>query len=166
MPIRAHRGEKLRLALSAAAIAIAVLMLITTHAAYAQDRFTKIIEGAGESTVNASGELVNQKRVAVQAEITKRPPSLDELGLKLPPGSKLQVVQTARQLAQYHPVWRVYEFSVSLPRDAFISHFESQGLTFDIHSNLLRFPGSEDFVDGLFGEQISSFRVWRKPKKL
>ncbi|MCO5125081.1 MAG: hypothetical protein M9915_15225 [Rhizobacter sp.] len=26
-----------------------------------------------------------------------------------------------------------------------------------------RFPGSEDFIDGLFGEQLSGFRVWRKP---
>lgn len=80
----------------------------------AQDRFTGIIDGAAESTVTSGGFIVNQKRAAIQAEITRRPPSLAELGIKVPQGSKLRAEQTARQIAQYHPVWRVYDFSVAI----------------------------------------------------
>ncbi|MCB2021060.1 MAG: hypothetical protein KDG44_09660, partial [Burkholderiaceae bacterium] len=96
-------------------------------------------------------------------EITKRPPTPAELGIKLPQGSRLRAEQTARQIAQYHPVWRVYDYSVAMSRGALIQHFERQGLILDPSANVLRFPGSEDFIDGPFGEQLSGFRVWRKP---
>ncbi len=141
----------------------ASLMCCLASVTLAQDRFTSIIDGAAESTVTSGGFVVNQKRVAIQAEITQRLPTPAELGIKLPQGSKLRVEQTARQIAQYHPVWRVYDFSVDIPRSAFIQHFERQGLILDPSANVLRFPGSEDFIDGLVGEQFSGFRVWRRP---
>jgi len=145
------------------AIITASLTCCLASVSLAQDRFASIIDRAAESTVTSGGFIVNQKRVAIQAEIAKRPPSSAELGVKVPQDSKLRTEQTARQIAQYHPAWRVYDFSVFMPRSAFIQHFERQGLSLDPSANVLRFPGSEDFIDGLVGEQISSFRVWRKP---
>ena len=99
--------------------------------AWASDRFTSIVESAGESTVTSGGFLVNQKRVAVQKELAKRPPTPEELGVKLPPKSVLMLEQTARQIAQYHPVWRVYEYRVQMPRAEFTRYFQEQGLAFD-----------------------------------
>ena len=133
----------------------------------AADRFTRIIEHAGESTVTKGGFIVNQKRAAVQKELSQRPPTTAELGVKLPPKASLKHEQTARQIAQYHPVWRVYDFRLSMPRSEFIKFFEAQGLVFDIHKNVLLFPGAAPdnagFIDGLFGNVISEFRIWRKP---
>ena len=129
----------------------------------ASPRFTPIIEGAPESAVQ-NGSLVNFRRVAVQKELSQRPPTAAELGLRLPPKSALQLETTARQIAQYHPVWRVYEYKTTMPRAELIRHFEAQGLRFDIHKNQVLFPGaatadSAEFIDGLDGK----FRVWRRP---
>ena len=129
------------------------------------DRFTKIVEEGGEPTVTAGGNLVNQKRVAVQKELSKRAPTSDELGVRLPVGAKLELARTARQIAQYHPVWRVYDYRVELSRAEFIEHFQQQGLTFDRSANNLKFGNAgDDFIDGLYGDTIKSFRVWRRPQ--
>lgn len=145
------------------AIITAALLFSLSGTALSRDRFGPIVEAAPEPSLNANGDLVNHQRVAVQAEITKRPPTAAELGVAVPKGSKLNIKRTALQIAQYHPVWRIYDFEISMPRSALIQHFESQGLTFDKSANVLRFPGSEDFVDGLFGQNVSGFRIWRKP---
>jgi len=141
--------------------------LATAFAAVAEDRFTSIVESAGESTVTSGGFVVNQKRVAVQKEITRQPPTPAELGVKLPANAALNLERTARQIAQYHPIWRVYDFRVSMPRQEFIQFFEAQGLIFDSHRNELLFPGAPPkdagFVDGLYGDPIREFRVWRRP---
>jgi hypothetical protein len=133
----------------------------------ASDRFTVIIEEAGEPTVAKGGFLINQKRAAVQGELSRRPPTAAELGVRLPPKASLKLEDTARQIAQYHPVWRVYDFRLSMPRAEFIQFFEAQGLTFDTHKNALIFPGTApkdaEFIDGLVGDPISEFRVWRRP---
>ena len=129
------------------------------------DRFSKIVEEGGEPTVTAGGYLVNHKRIAVQRELAQRPPTPDELGVKVPSGSKLQLEQTARQIAQYHPAWRIYEYRVAMPRAEFIEYFQKQGLTFDKSANNLKFGNAgEGFIDGLSGETIQSFRIWRKPQ--
>lgn len=147
---------------AAAAVAVAA-----AAAAAAVDRFTSIVEQAGEPTVTKSGFLVNQKRVAVQAELSRRPPTSAELGVKLPDKAALKLEQTARQIAQYHPVWRVYDYRLSMPRAELIRFFQAQGLVFDTHKNVLLFPGSApddaEFIDGLFGDTVSGFRVWRRP---
>ena len=141
--------------------------LATAFAAVAEDRFTSIVESAGESTVTSGGFVVNQKRVAVQKEITRQPPTPAELGVKLPANAALNLEKTARQIAQYHPIWRVYDYRVSMPRQEFIQFFEAQGLIFDSHRNELLFPGAPpndaEFVDGLYGDPIREFRVWRRP---
>ena len=133
----------------------------------AMDRFTPILEQAGESTVTKGGFIVNQKRIAIQSELARRPPTTAELGVKVPPKARLKLEQTARQIAQYHPIWRVYDFQLSMARSEFVKFFEAQGLVFDIHKNVLLFPGAAandaEFIDGLFGDPISEFRVWRRP---
>ncbi len=129
------------------------------------DRFTKVVEEGGDPPVTAGGILVNQKRIAVQKELAQRPPTEGELGLKLPSGSKLQLEQTARQIAQYHPVWRIYEYRIELSRAEFIEFFQKQGLTFDQSANNLKFGNAGgDFIDGLSGETVTSYRIWRKPQ--
>ena len=100
------------------------ISLLLTSAFANADRFARIVEEGGEPTVTAGGYLVNQKRAAVQRELTQRPPTQDELGVKLPPGSKLQFELTARQIAQYHPAWRIYEYRVDMPRSEFIEYFQ------------------------------------------
>lgn len=143
------------------------LGLVLPAVCAATDRFTPIVEQAGEPTVTNSGMLVNQKRVAVQSELARRPPTTAELGVKLPPKAALKLERTALQIAQYHPRWRVYDFKLSMPRAEFIKFFEAQGLTFESHKNVLLFPGagpdSAEFIDGLFGDPISEFRIWRRP---
>lgn len=150
------------LASLALALAVALPAVCT-----ATDRFTQIIEQAGESTVTKGGFIVNQKRVAVQKELARRLPTTAELGVKLPPKASLKLEQTARQIAQYHPVWRVYDFRISMPRSEFVKFFEAQGLVLDTHKNALLFPGTApndaEFIDGLFGDLISEFRIWRRP---
>ena len=149
-----------------ASIALGLVVCLPAVAA-AADRFTPIVEQAGEPTVTKSGFLVNQKRVAVQIELSRRPPTSAELGVKLPDKAVLQLEQTARQIAQYHPIWRVYDYRLSMPRAELIRFFQAQGLVFDTHKNMLLFPGSPpenaEFVDGLFGDTVSGFRVWRRP---
>lgn len=141
--------------------------LLTAFAAVAADRFTRIVEQAGESVVNGGGFIVNQKRVAVQRELSRQAPTQAELGVKLPPRAVLKLEQTARQIAQYHAVWRVYDYRLAMPRKEFIQFFEAQGLVFEVHRNVLLFPGAEpdaaEFIDGLFGDPIQEFRVWRRP---
>ncbi len=133
----------------------------------AADRFTQIIAQAGESTVTKGGFVVNQKRVAVQKELSRRQPTAAELGVKLPTKASLKLERTALQIVQYNPVWRVYDFHVSMPRPEFIKFFEAQGLVFDTHRNVLLFPDTAandaGFIDGLFGDVISEFRIWRRP---
>ena len=149
-----------------ARIALA-LGVVLPAASAAADRFTPIVEQAGGPTVTQGGVLVNQQRVAVQSELSRRPPMAAELGVKLPEKSMLKLEPTARQIAQYHPVWRVYDYRLSMPRPEFIKFFEAQGLVFDVHKNTLLFPGAAPddaaFIDGLFGDTISGFRVWRRP---
>ncbi|MCE9658712.1 MAG: hypothetical protein K8R60_09155 [Burkholderiales bacterium] len=143
-------------------LAIGLLLAATCATA---DRFARIVEEGGEPTVTAGGYLVNQKRVAVQKELTQRPPTPGELGLTLPPGAKLQIEGTARQIAQYHPAWRVYEYRIEMSRAAFVEHFQKQGMSFDRSANNLKFGnGSGDFIDGFSGETMKSFRIWRKPQ--
>ena len=143
---------------------LCLLVMALSSASAMADRFTKIVDEGGESTVTKGGNLVNQKRVAVQKELTQRPPGAEVLGVALPPRSTLALEQTARQIAQYHPVWRVYDYRVEMPRQAFIEHFQKQGLRFDVHANQMKFGNGDEFVDGLFGDPIKSFRVWRRPQ--
>lgn len=160
----AARRRRISKILTRIALTLAVTLPAVCAAA---DRFTPIIEQAGGSAVTKGGFVVNQKRVAVQSELSKRPPTPAELGVKLPPRSSLKLEETARQIAQYHPVWRVYDFRLSMPRAEFIRFFEAQGLVFDVHKNALLFPGAApdgaEFIDGLFGDSISAFRIWRRP---
>ena len=141
--------------------------LFTAFAAVAADRFTTVIEQAGESTVTKGGYIVNQRRVAVQRELSRQPATQAELGAKLPKGATLNLEQTARQIAQYHPIWRVYDYRLAMPRQELIRFFEAQGLVFDVHKNKLLFPGAEpdaaEFIDGLTGDPVQGFRVWRRP---
>ena len=150
----------------AIAIAVPIAVLLPSGAA-AADRFTGIVEQAGGPTVTQGGWLVNQKRVAVQAELLRRPPTRAELGVTLPNKAALNVEQTARQIAQYHAVWRVYDYRLAMPRAELIGFFQAQGLVLDVHKNVLLFPGAApedaEFIDGLFGDTVSGFRVWRKP---
>ena len=141
------------------------ISLLVTSALANADRFARIVEEGGEPTVTAGGYLVNQKRAAVQRELTQLPPTQDELGVKLPPGSKLQLELTARQIAQYRPTWRIYEYRVDMPRTEFIEYFQKQGWTFDRSANNLRYGSADgDFIDGFSGEQMKKFRIWRKPQ--
>ncbi|MDB5865271.1 MAG: hypothetical protein JWO70_3077 [Betaproteobacteria bacterium] len=162
----AHTVQR-RLTLRILAKVALTLAFVLPAVCAAADRFTQIVEQAGESTVNKGGFVVNQKRVAVQSELSKRPPTTAELGVKVPAKSALKLEDTARQIAQYHPIWRVYDFRLSMPRSEVIKFFEAQGLIFDIHRNVLLFPGAApseaEFIDGLFGDPITAFRVWRRP---
>jgi len=147
---------------------IALVLAVALSAVCAEtDRFSQIISQAGESTVTKGGFVVNQKRIAVQKELSRRPPTTAELGVKLPPKTTLKLERTALQIVQYNPVWRVYDFHVSMPRAVFVRFFEAQGLVFDAHKNVLLFPdtaqGDAEFIDGLFGDIISDFRIWRRP---
>ncbi len=133
----------------------------------AQDRYTQAIESAGGPVVNSGGYLVNLKRIAVQKELSRHPPTAAELGVKVPARAKLDLVLTARQIAQYHPTWRIYDYHIAMPRAEFIQFFEAQGLVFNRSRNVLLFPGADsqsgEFIDGLSGGEIRSFRIWRRP---
>jgi len=144
-------------------VTLATTLALSATLAHA-DRFAKIVEGGAEPTVTSGGYLVNNKRVAVQKELSQRPPTSEELGVSLPPGAKLLLEQTARQIAQYHPAWRIYEYRIEMSRAAFIEHFRKQGLSFDQSANHMKFGNAGgDFIDGFSGETMKSFRVWRKP---
>lgn len=146
------------------ALTIAVIL---PSVCVATDRFTQIIEQGGEPTVTKDGFLINQKRAAVQSELARKLPTTAELGVKVPANASLKLEQTARQIAQYHPVWRVYDFHLTMSRSEFVKYFEAQGLTLDTHKNVLLFPGAApddaEFIDGLVGDPIRGFRVWRRP---
>ena len=144
-------------------VTLCLFMALSSASAMA-DRFTRIVEEGGESTVTKDGNLVNQKRVAVQKELSQRPPTAQELGVTLPPRSTLVLEHTARQIAQYHPVWRVYAYRTEMPRQAFVEHFQQQGLRFDVHANTMKFANGDEFIDGLTGDPMKSFRVWRRPQ--
>lgn len=136
----------------------------------ARDRFTPIIEQAPKSSVQ-NGALVNHKRVAVQEELAQRPPTRGELGVELPAGARLELYETALQIAQYHPAWRVYKYRLDTPRERgdFIDFFTSQGLHFNERKYWIIFPappGVDDrdaeFID-LSGDPVEGFRIWRRP---
>ena len=149
--------------LRAAALAT-VLTLSATQRVAAQDRFTAIIVGAPESSVR-NGYVVNHRREAVQRELTARPPTEAELGVRLPPGAQLRHEVTARQIAQYHPVWRVYQYRVALSQEELARHFTAQGLRYEASEGRLYFPGATrdrgDFMDGLADAPQQGFRIWR-----
>jgi len=134
--------------------------------AAATDRFTSIIATAPESTV-VNGYVVNNRRVAVQKELEARPPTHDELGVALPKGARLEFERTARQIVQYHPYWRIYEYSLEMPKADLLRFFTDQGLTADQSMHKLHFskpPGNgEDFIDNLQGDPVEGFRIWRIP---
>jgi type II secretory pathway pseudopilin PulG len=136
------------------------------HRAAATDRFTSIIASAPESTV-VNGYVVNNRRVAVQKELEARPPTHDELGVALPNGARLEFERTARQIAQYHPYWRIYEYSLEMPKADLLRFFTDQGLTVDQSMHRLHFSkpagNGEDFIDNLQGDPVEGFRIWRIP---
>lgn len=131
------------------------------------DRLTSIIEQAPESTV-VNGYVVNNRRVAVQKELSARPPTHDELGVTIPKGARLELERTARQIAQYHPYWRIYEYAVAMPEAELIRFFTDQGLTVDPSGHKLHFSrpagNGEDFIDNLQGDPVEGFRIWRMPR--
>lgn len=127
---------------------------------WALDRFSSIIAGGAESTVNSGGYVVNHKREDVQKELAARPPTFEELGVKVPPKAKLKLTETARQIVQYDPVWRIFDYKLKMGREEFVAYFLAQGLTHD--ENRMVFPGSEDFIDGIAVDGVTEFRIWRK----
>ncbi len=145
-------------------IYLALFLGLFASGSHAADRFAKIVDEGGDPTTTAGGFVVNQKRIAVQKELTARTPTAEELGVKLPAGAKLMLIETARQIAQYHPAWRIYQYKVELPREAVIAHFEAQGLRYDMNAANLKFGNAGgDFVDGLSQSGQHQLRVWRKP---
>ncbi len=153
------------LVLSALALA-AALTLAGVRDAGAQDRFAAAIAGAPESTVR-NGFVVNHRREAVQREITARPPTEAELGVRLPPGARLLAEVTARQIAQYHPVWRIFQYRVPIARDELGRFFAEQGLRYEPSEGRAYFPGATnargDFIDGLAIASETGIRIWRMP---
>lgn len=145
-------------------VAVAVLLL-PAHVASAQDRFAPIIAGAPESSVR-DGYVVNHRREAVQKELTARPPTEAELGVRLPPGARLVPDRTALQIVQYHPGRRIYQYRVAMSREELVHFFEAQGLRWDASQQWLFFPGATrdnggDFVDALHDAAGGGFRIWR-----
>ena len=140
------------------------LTLLAAPPAGAQDRFTPIIAGAPESSVR-NGYVVNHRREAVQRELTARPPTEAELGVRLPPGAQLRHELTARQIAQYHPVWRIYQYRTAMAREALARHFTAQGLRYEASEGRMYFPGATrergDFIDGLADAALTGIRIWR-----
>jgi hypothetical protein len=131
-----------------------------------QDRFAAAIAGAPESTVR-DGYVVNHRREAVQREITARPPTEAELGVRLPPGARLLAEVTARQIAQYHPVWRIFQYRVAMSPDELGRFFAEQGLRYAPAEGRAYFPGATlergDFIDGLGAAPSGGIRIWRVP---
>ena len=145
--------------------AVTILCSAASLTAFAEDRFTAIVESGAEPTVTAGGYLVNQKRVAVQKELSVRPPTREEIGVELPKGAKFNLVETSRQIAQYHPKWRIYQYSVTMPRKDLITFFEGQGLSYDVHAANLKFgAGGGEFIDGLTADDRHQIRIWRRPE--
>ncbi|HYD51105.1 MAG TPA: hypothetical protein VEA99_00710 [Gemmatimonadaceae bacterium] len=153
------------IALCALALA-AVLTPPSVREAGAQDRFAAAIAGAPESSVR-NGFVVNHRREAVQREITARPPTQAELGVRLPPGARLLHEVTARQIAQYHPGWRIFQYRVTMSRDELGRFFAEQGLRYEPSEGRAYFPGATnergDFIDGLAIASGTGIRIWRMP---
>jgi hypothetical protein len=147
---------------------LAAFLLVALLPQPAVDRFTPIIASAPESSVR-NGYVVNHRREAVEKEITTRPPTREELGVELPPGARLDRNNSARQIVQYHPVWRVYDYRLTTPvaRAELLAFFARQGVTYDQNQQWLVFTGKggngEDFIDQISGDPITRFRIWRKP---
>ena len=154
-----------RVALCALVLAVGLTPLSARDAG-AQDRFAAAIAGAPESTVR-NGYVVNHRREAVQREITARPPTEAELGVRLPPSARLLHEVTARQIAQYHPVWRIFQYRVALSRDELGRFFTEQGLRYEPSEGRAYFPGATnergDFIDGLANASGTGIRIWRMP---
>lgn len=153
------------LALCALALA-AVLTPPSARDARAQDRFAAVIAGAPESSVR-NGYVVNHRREAVQREITARPPTEAELGVRLPPGARLLHEVTARQIVQYHPGWRIFQYRMAMSRDELGRFFAEQGLRYEPSEGRAYFPGATnergDFIDGLAIAASTGIRIWRMP---
>lgn len=139
----------------------------SSNRAAVTDRYTGIIAEAPESTV-VNGLVVNHRRVAVQKELTARPPTREEIGVQLPKGARLELETTARQIAQYDPHWRIYQYRLEMPKADLVRFFTDQGLAFDQSWNRLFFPkpagNGEDFIDNLGGDSAEGFRIWRRPR--
>jgi hypothetical protein len=131
--------------------------------ASAADRFKLIIDNAPESAVNASGQPVDPKRLLVEKELMAQRPGRAELGVRLPEGSRLKPEESARQIVQHDPAWRVYEYRLSMPRAELLRFFQGQGLRHDRAAGRLVFPDNTDFIDGFEDDPVKRFRVWRKP---
>ncbi|MDF1503789.1 hypothetical protein [Roseisolibacter sp. H3M3-2] len=148
-----------------ATAALALLLVAGAAPARAQDRFTDIIARAPESSVR-NGYVVNHRREAVQREITARPPTEAELGVRLPPGARLVPDRTALQIVQYNPVWRVYQYRVAMSREELVRFFTEQGLEYDASQQWLYFPGGRKkeggFIDDLH-HGAQGIRIWRRP---
>lgn len=138
------------------------LLACVALGASAADRFKLIIDNSPESTVNAQGQPDDPRRLLIQKELMAQRPSLAELGVKLPTGSKLKPDESARLIVQHDPRWRVYEYRVAMPRGELLRFFQAQGLRHDRAAGRLKFVNGEDFIDGFEGNPVSSFRVWRK----
>ena len=153
------------IALCALALA-AALTTLSARDAGAQDRFAVAIAGAPESTVR-NGYVVNHRREAVQRELTARPPSEAELGVRLPPGARLLHEVTARQIAQYYPAWRIFQYRVAMSREELGRFFTEQGLRYAPSEGRAYFPGATnqrgDFIDGLADASGTGIRIWRMP---
>ena len=85
--------------------------------------------------------------------------------MRLPPGAQLRLELSARQIAQYHPVWRIYQYRTSMPREDLARHFTAQGLRYEASEGRLYFPGAThergDFIDGIADARLTGFRIWR-----
>jgi hypothetical protein len=88
--------------------------LSTPLAAVAEDHFTPVIEHAGDLVANAGGYVVNQKRVAVQRELSGQSPTPAELGVQLPPKSALKL---ERNSSMGSPVIRLRNFVSGADRE-------------------------------------------------
>lgn len=141
------------------------LLLALPAAVFAADRLSPIFDNGGKAATG--GFSATQQRAAVQMELTLRPPTPAEIGVKLPQKTTLRVEQTARQMAEYDPAWRVYEYSVGMPKAEFVKFFQAQGLTLNTARNVLIIPGpgpdGAGFIDGLQADPVQDFRIWRKP---
>ncbi|MET0311406.1 MAG: hypothetical protein ABW051_05100 [Burkholderiaceae bacterium] len=148
-----------------AARAALALLLALPFTASAADRLSPIFDTGGKAATG--GFSATQQRAAVQMELSLRPPTPAELGVKLPQKTALRAEQTARQMAEYDPAWRVYEYSAGIPKAEFVKFFQAQGLTLNATRNVLVMPGpgpdGAGFIDGLQNDPVQDFRIWRKP---
>ena len=80
---------------------------------------------------------------------------------------QIAVFYVARQIVQLHPVWRVYQYRVPLPKEELARHLTAQGLRYEASEGRAYFPGAThergDFIDGLAIASGTGFRIWRMP---